>query len=159
MDQALTTAARAGSLAVEELTAKGREFNQRELKQALDQIKRMEHDFLDTVRQVSQSTSGTVRGAWGNLLSNAQRGGTETGVVVSHTLRDFGILHEHAAAGRPAQFLGHALLELPHFLIAGDARRNITTPMDLHDIDLRHASFLTMLQDGPLGQFRDLKDR
>jgi hypothetical protein len=90
MDQALTKAAQAGSLAVEELTAKGREFNQRELKQALDQMKRMEHDFLDTVRQVSQSTSGTVRGEWRELLSHAQRAGTDTGVVVSQTLRDFG---------------------------------------------------------------------
>lgn len=39
-------------------------------------------------------------------------------------------------------------------LIAGDARRHITTPGDLHDIELRHAAFLSMLQDGPLGQFR-----
>lgn len=39
-------------------------------------------------------------------------------------------------------------------LVAGDARRNITTPADLQDIDLHHAAFLTMLNDGPLGQFR-----
>ena len=39
-------------------------------------------------------------------------------------------------------------------LVAGDARRNITTPADLRDIDLHHAAFLTMLKDGPLGQFR-----
>lgn len=38
-------------------------------------------------------------------------------------------------------------------LVAGDARRNITTPADLRDIELRHTAFLTMLQDGPLGQF------
>jgi uncharacterized membrane protein len=43
-------------------------------------------------------------------------------------------------------------------LVAGDARRNITTPADLHDIDLRHAAFLTMLRDGPLGQFRGPND-
>ena len=41
-------------------------------------------------------------------------------------------------------------------LVAGDGRRNITTPADLQDIDLRHAAFLIMLQDGPLGQFRGL---
>ena len=39
-------------------------------------------------------------------------------------------------------------------LVAGDARRNVTTPADLQDIDLHHAAFLTMLKDGPLGQFR-----
>ena len=39
-------------------------------------------------------------------------------------------------------------------LVAGDARRHITTPADLRDIDLHHAAFLTMLKHGPLGQFR-----
>lgn len=39
-------------------------------------------------------------------------------------------------------------------LVAGDARRNISSPADLRDIDLRHAAFLTMLRNGPLGQFR-----
>jgi uncharacterized membrane protein len=43
-------------------------------------------------------------------------------------------------------------------LVAGDARRNITTPADLRDIDLRHAAFLKMLRDGPLGQFRRPND-
>lgn len=38
-------------------------------------------------------------------------------------------------------------------LVADDARRNITTPADLQDIELRHAAFLIMLQNGPLGQF------
>ena len=38
-------------------------------------------------------------------------------------------------------------------LVAGDARRNISNPADLRDIDLHHAAFLTMLDDGPMGQF------
>jgi hypothetical protein len=90
MDQALTKVAQAGSLAIQELTAKGREFNERELKQALDQMKRMDQEFLDTVRQMSQSTGGAVRSEWHELLSHAQRAGTDTGAVVSQTLREFG---------------------------------------------------------------------
>ena len=39
-------------------------------------------------------------------------------------------------------------------LIAGDAERNLTTPADLDDVRARHAAFVTMLRDGPLGQFR-----
>lgn len=39
-------------------------------------------------------------------------------------------------------------------LVASDARRTISEPADLRDIDLRHAAFLTMLRKGPLGQFR-----
>jgi hypothetical protein len=90
MDQALTKVAQAGSLAIQELTAKGRDFNERELKQALDQMKRMDQEFLDTVRQMSQSTGGAVRSEWHELLSHAQRAGTDTGAVVSQTLREFG---------------------------------------------------------------------
>jgi Family of unknown function (DUF6781) len=90
MDEALTKAAQAGSLAIREMTAKGREFNEKELKQALDQMRCMEQDLLDTMRQVSQSTGGAVRAEWQGLLSHAQRAGTDTGQVVSRTLREFG---------------------------------------------------------------------
>ena len=90
MDEALTKAAQAGSLAVQEMAAKGRDFNEKELGQALDQMRRMEQDFLDSIRQVSQSTGGAVRGEWQDLLSHAQRAGTDTGAVVSRTLREFG---------------------------------------------------------------------
>ena len=36
-------------------------------------------------------------------------------------------------------------------LMIGDDWRNITTPADLHEIDMRHAAVLTMVQGGPLG--------
>jgi uncharacterized membrane protein len=39
-------------------------------------------------------------------------------------------------------------------LVAGDAERHLTTPADLDDVRARHAAFVTMLRDGPLGQFR-----
>ncbi len=51
--------------------------------------------------------------------------------------------------GRMESLKGHA------DLVAGDARRTIGTPADLQDINLRHTAFLTMLKDGPLGQFRN----
>jgi hypothetical protein len=69
MDQALTKAARAGSPAGG-IDGQCRDFNQQELKQALDQMKRWSTTFR-TIRQVTQSTSGTVRGEWRDLVSNA----------------------------------------------------------------------------------------
>jgi hypothetical protein len=89
MDQAMTKAAQASSLALKELTAKGREFSDKELKQALDQMKSMETDFLDSVRQVAGTTKGAVKTGWEDLVSHAQRAGTDTGAVVSQTMRDF----------------------------------------------------------------------
>ena len=54
--------------------------------------------------------------------------------------------------GRMMCLKGHA------DLVACDARRKTSTPADLRDIELRHAAFLAMLQNGPLGQFRRLND-
>jgi hypothetical protein len=89
MDQAMSKAAQAGSLAMKELTERGREFSQNELKQGLDNMRRMESDFLEAVKQVSKSTAGTVKSEWQDLLSHAQRTGTDTGRVVADTTREF----------------------------------------------------------------------
>jgi hypothetical protein len=89
MDEAMTKAAQASSLALKELSAKGREFSDKELKQALDQMKTMEGDFLDSVRQVAGTTKGAVKTGWEELVTHAQRAGTDTGAVVSQTMREF----------------------------------------------------------------------
>jgi hypothetical protein len=89
MDEAMSKAAQAGSLAMKELTERGREFSQNELKQGLDSMRSMEGDFLEAVRQVSKSTAGTVKSEWQELLTHAQRTGTDTGRVVTDTARDF----------------------------------------------------------------------
>lgn len=38
-------------------------------------------------------------------------------------------------------------------LVLGDAERDIATPEDLDDVRRRHRAFVTMMRDGPLGQF------
>jgi hypothetical protein len=89
MDLAMTKAAQASSLALKELADRGRQFSDKELKQALDQIKAMEGEFLDSVRQVAGTTRGTVKTGWEELVQHAQRAGTDTGAVVSETMREF----------------------------------------------------------------------
>ena len=89
MDQALMKAAQAGSLAMKELASRGKEFSDRDLKQSLEQMKRLEGDFLDIARQVSQTTRGAVRSEWQELLAHTQRAGTDTGAVVAQTMREF----------------------------------------------------------------------
>ena len=88
MDQAMSKAAQASSLALKELASRGREFSDAELKQGLERMRQMESGFLDSVRQVSQSASGTVKNEWKDLMAHAQRAGTDTGQVVSQTARD-----------------------------------------------------------------------
>jgi uncharacterized protein DUF6781 len=107
MDQALSKVAEAGSLAMKEMTDRGRQFSQNELKQGVDSMRRMEGDFLDSVRQVSKSAAGTVKSEWQDLLGHAQRTGTDTGRVVADTAREFSsrmasTMSESALAGMEA---------------------------------------------------------
>ena len=89
MDQAMSKAAQASSLALKELAARGRDLSDNDLKQGLERMRQMEGDFLDSVRQVSQSASGSVKSEWQDLIAHAQRAGTDTGRVISQTARDF----------------------------------------------------------------------
>lgn len=89
MDQAMTKAAQASSLALKELADRGRQFSDKELKQALEQMKTMEADFLDSVRQVASNTGGSVKTGWEELVQHAQRAGTDTGAVVAQTMSEF----------------------------------------------------------------------
>jgi hypothetical protein len=90
MDQALTKAAHAGSLAMRELASRSKQFSETDLQAGLQQLQRLEHDFLENVRRMSQTGGDAVRGEWHDLLVHAQRAGTDTGAVIASTMREFG---------------------------------------------------------------------
>jgi hypothetical protein len=127
MDQAMSKAAQASSLALKELTDKSKEFSQTELKQGLERMRQMENDFLDSVRQVSQSATTTVKTEWQDLLTHAQRSGTDTGRVVSQTVRDFSArmattMTEGALAGmEAARHVGERFAAAASGILAGMA--------------------------------------
>jgi hypothetical protein len=89
LDQALRTSAEAGGQALKQLTSSGRSFSETELKQALANLRKLEHDFLDTVGQVAEGTSESVRPELREALRNARHAGTATGKQVAHTMGDF----------------------------------------------------------------------
>jgi hypothetical protein len=89
MDQALTKAAQAGSLAMRELSSRSKQFTENDLKLALEQLQRLERDFLDSWREMSKTTTGPVRAEWQELMAHAQRAGTDTGAVIASTMREF----------------------------------------------------------------------
>lgn len=89
MDQAVSKAAQASSLALKEMAARGREFTDSELRQGLDRMRSMEDDLLGAVRQITHATGGAVKTEWESLSQHAQHAGTDTGRVVAQTLRDF----------------------------------------------------------------------
>jgi ElaB/YqjD/DUF883 family membrane-anchored ribosome-binding protein len=89
LDQALRTSAAAGQEALRQLTANGRSFSDNELKQVLGNLRRMEEDFLNTVGQVADTTSESVRPELREALRNARTAGTATGKQVAQTMGDF----------------------------------------------------------------------
>jgi len=125
LDQAVSKAAHASSLALKEMSARGREFTDTELKQGLERMRSMEGDLLSAVRDVSQATGGAVKKEWEHLSAHAQHAGTDTGRVVSQTVRDFSArmtsaMGESAVAGMDAarQF-GERFAALTSGILAG----------------------------------------
>jgi hypothetical protein len=110
MDQALTTSVQAGHEALRRLLATGRGVSDHELKQALAGLRRIEEDFVGTVREVSESANARVRPELTELLSQAAHAGTETGrqsakLMAEFTLTgielagEFGARFAHLASG------------------------------------------------------------
>jgi len=125
MDQAMSKAAQASSLALKELASRGREFSDTDLKQGLERMRQMEHGFLDSVRQVSQSASGVVKSEWQDVMAHAQRAGTDTGKVISQTARELSAsmgasLSEGAIVGvEAARQFGERLAAMTSGILAG----------------------------------------
>ncbi|HSF47255.1 MAG TPA: DUF6781 family protein [Burkholderiales bacterium] len=89
LDDAMTKAAEAAGLALRELTARGKDLSDHELKQAMENIRKMEDDFLATVRLTAEGAGGKVKQELLDLVSHARRSGTDTGVQVAETLNEF----------------------------------------------------------------------
>jgi hypothetical protein len=89
LDQALRVSAKAGHVALQELTVTGRAFSDNELKAALSSFRKIEDDFLGTVKQVADAANAQVRPELREALSEARKAGTETGREVASTMGDF----------------------------------------------------------------------
>ena len=89
LDQALRVSAKAGHVALKELTATGRAFSENDLKVALSNFRKIEDDFLGTVKQVADAANAQVRPELRDALRQARQTGTATGREVASTMGDF----------------------------------------------------------------------
>ena len=89
LDQALRVSAKAGHVALNELTATGRAFSDNDLKAALSSLRKIEDDFLGTVKQVADAANAQVRPELREALRSARETGTATGREVAGTMGDF----------------------------------------------------------------------
>lgn len=107
LDEALTKAAEATRLALQQLTAQTKDFSESDLSWALVSLKRLEEEFLDTVSVVADSATGRIKQEMKDLVVHARRAGTDTGAKVAETVSTFGnkvsaTLHEGKAVGKDA---------------------------------------------------------
>lgn len=104
LDAALMKSAEASHLALQQLTEHSSDFSKQDLKAALDNLKKVEQDFLTTVSEVASKSSAHIKAEFDELLTHARRTGTDTGRQVSTTLAEFsqqihGVAHDAKAAG------------------------------------------------------------
>jgi hypothetical protein len=90
MDDALLKAAQASQIALQQLGRAGEDFEHSQMKKALDDLERMEDEFLGTVKQASEGANAQLKGQWAGVLQNMKTGSTETGAQVATMMQQYG---------------------------------------------------------------------
>ena len=88
MDQALTKV-EAGQTALRQVVGTGRGLSERELKEALAGLQKIEEDFVATVSQVAESASERVGPDLKEVVGRATRAGTDTGKQTAAAVTEF----------------------------------------------------------------------
>jgi hypothetical protein len=90
MDEALLKAVQASQIALQQLTGAGQEYEQSQLKQVLNDLERLEDEFLSTVKQASDSANEQIRKQWASVLKDVKGPQTDTGQQVQQMVQEFG---------------------------------------------------------------------
>jgi len=88
MDDALLKAVQASQLALQQLGA-GQDFGESQLNQVLNDLERLEDEFLTTVKQASGAANEKIQQQWSEVLRNAKVSGTDTGEQVAQAVEAF----------------------------------------------------------------------
>ena len=86
MDGALLQAVEANHKALQQFVSQGAALQEKPLKNALDNIEKMEDMFFKTVGKAAQGASGPLQGPWEHVLESLKIKGTDTGAQASQTV-------------------------------------------------------------------------
>jgi hypothetical protein len=89
MDDALLKAVQASNVALHRVTGKGYDYEDSNLKQALDELEKLEDEFLRSLVQATDSASEKIKVPWERVLKKTTLSGTATGTQVASTIRDY----------------------------------------------------------------------
>jgi len=90
MDEAVLKAVQANHLALQQLAAQGQSLRESHLKKALDELERLEDEFVGAVKEATKKGSKQLRDQWAGVLQQTQASGTQTAAEVERTLEEFG---------------------------------------------------------------------
>lgn len=127
LDEALTKAAEATHLALQQITSQAKDFSETDLDWALVNLKRLEEEFLDTVSIVAESATDKIKQEMKELVTHARRASTDTGTKVAETVSNLGnkvsaTLKESKSSGQDAaREMSARLASLAGGILAGMA--------------------------------------
>ncbi len=104
MDEALTRSVEAGRQALRQMAATGRGFSEHELKQGVAGLKKIEHDFVETVNEVASSANERLRPELKEALRQTLHAGTETGRQSARLMAEFALTGIELAGEFSARF-------------------------------------------------------
>lgn len=87
IDDAIGSAAQAASYALQEAAAQGKAFKDNELKASLEQLRDLETQLVDSLKQTASQSGGKLKEELGYLSDHLQHSGSRTGEQVREALQ------------------------------------------------------------------------
>jgi gas vesicle protein len=87
LDDAVSSAAQKVSYTLREAAEQGKAFKDNELKANLEQLRDLESQFIDTLKQTASLSGGKLKEELGNLSEHLKNNGTRTGEQAREALR------------------------------------------------------------------------
>ncbi|MDP1646103.1 MAG: hypothetical protein Q8L71_11495 [Thiobacillus sp.] len=87
LDDAVSSAAQAASYALREAAEQGKAFKDNELKASLEQLRDLETQFVDSLKQTASQSGGKLKEELGYLSDHLKHSGTRTGEQVREALQ------------------------------------------------------------------------
>lgn len=125
MDDALLKAVDANRLALQSLVAEGQSLRKSHAKKALEDLERLEDEFLKAVREASKRGGDALKAQWAALIKNRENSGTETGAQATAALEQLGeemrsaVRAQRRAAVKTAQVLSENFTTLASGILIG----------------------------------------
>ncbi len=125
LDEAFGKSAQSAKLALEEMSARGREAMGGDWKHALDTLRGLEGEFVATVSALAEKSGGLLKQQLQDIATHATRTGTDTGAAVTDVAATFArrmsdVSSEATAAGiESAKALTDRMAEITSGFLAG----------------------------------------